>query len=390
MDISNQIPEEKAVGLFYKLFRQNPDTREGIITTTSGIGIIANLFIALTKIVIGLLASSIAIISEGANNAADVLSSVMTLIGAKLAQKHPDEKHPFGYGRIEYISGLVIAVVILVTGIEMLISSVRLVFTPEEISVSYLALATVAFSAVIKFFLGSYTIKMGKKAASGALEAVGTDCRTDSFASIITIVSAVVFIAFQWNIDAYAGVITSLLIIKAGYDALMGTLGDIIGRPGDEELAAQIYKEVRGTDGILAAVDMMLHNYGPDAWSGSVNVEIDHDKTVGEIYQFLHELQLRIMREYHVVMVFGVYAVDLDGNSSKELRKNILNFTTKKEYVKSFHAVYIDEKSNDIYCDFIVDYKLRDWEGLQEEFSEYMSRLYPEKNVILTIETEFV
>lgn len=376
--------------VFYKLFRQDPESRDGIIATTSGIGIIANLFIALVKIIVGLLASSIAIVSEGANNAADVLSSVMTLLGAKLAKKHPDETHPFGYGRIEYLSGLVIAVVILVTGIEMLISSIKLVFHPEDISVSYLALATVAFSAIIKFFLGNYTIKMGKKAGSGALEAVGVDCRADSFASTVTIISAIVFIAFSWNIDAYAGVITSLLIIKAGYDALMGTVGDIIGRPGDEELAAKIYKEVRSTEGILAAVDMMLHNYGPDAWSGSVNVEIDHKKTVGEIYQFLHELQLRIMQEYHVIMVFGVYAVDHDGAYIKELRKNISSFARAKENVKSFHAVYIDEKRDEIYCDFIVDYKLRDWEALEAEFLEYMSGLYPDKKTILTIETEYV
>lgn len=378
------------MSIFYKLFRQDPNTRDGIITTTSGIGILANLFIALTKIIIGLLASSIAIVSEGANNAADVLSSVMTLIGAKLAKKHPDENHPFGYGRIEYISGLVIAVVILVTGIEMLISSIKLVFNPEEISVSYLALGTVAFSAIIKFFLGNYTIKMGQKAGSGALEAVGADCRADSFASTITIFSAIVFIAFKWNIDAYAGVITSLLILKAGYDALMGTLGDIIGRPGDEELAAKIYKEVRSTDGIIAAVDMMLHNYGPDAWSGSVNVEIDHKKTVGEIYQFLHELQLKIMHEYNVVMVFGVYAVNHDAEYIKEIRKNIVAFMKTQEHVKSYHALYIDEKANDIYCDFIVDYQLKDWDGLQNEFKTYMSNIYPDKNVILTIETDFV
>lgn len=376
--------------IFYSLFRQDPETRDGIIATTSGIGIVANLFIALTKIIVGLLSSSIAIVSEGANNAADVLSSVMTLIGARLAKKHPDEKHPFGYGRIEYVSGLTIAVIILVTGIEMLISSVKLVVEPEPINVSYLALGTVAFSAVIKFFLGNYTIKMGKIADSGALEAVGADCRADSFASIITIVSALVFILFKWNIDAYAGVITSALIIKAGYDALMGTLGDIIGRQGDEELAAKLYREIRGTEGIIAAADMMLHNYGPDYWSGSVNVEIDHKKTVGEIYQFLHELQLRIMHDYHTTLVFGVYAVDLDGEFIRELRKNISAFTSEREHVKSFHAVYIDEKTDALYCDLVVDYQLRDWDGLRADFTAYMAELYPEKKLMLTVETEYV
>ena len=136
--------------------------------------------------------------------------------------------------------------------------------------------------------------------------------------------------------------------------------------------------------------DMMLHNYGPEAWSGSVNVEIDHKKTVGEIYQFLHELQLRIMHEYHVTMVFGVYAVDYDGEYMKELRKTIAGFIRKQEHVKSFHAVYIDQRSDKIYCDFIVDYELKDWEELKKEFEQYMAEKYTGKEVVLTIETEYV
>ena len=378
------------MNLFYKLFKQDPNTREGIIVTTSGMGILVNLLIAVTKIVVGLISSSIAIISEGANNAGDALSSVMALIGAKLAKKHPDEKHPFGYGRIEYLCGLVIAVVILVTGIELLIGSAKRIFHPETLHISYLALVLVALSAAVKFFLGNYTVRMGRKVGSTALEAVGTDCKTDCFASIITIVSALIFLVFKWNVDAYAGVITSLLLIKAGVEALRETLGEILGRPGDKELAAKLYKEIRSTDGILAAVDMMLHNYGPEAWSGSVNVEIDHKKTVGETYQFLHELQLRIMHEYHVTMVFGVYAVDYDGEYMKELRKTIAGFIRKQEHVKSFHAVYIDQRSDTIYCDFIVDYELKNWEELKKEFEQYMAEKYTGKEVVLTIETEFV
>ena len=378
------------MNLFYKLFKQDPNTREGIIVTTSGIGILVNLLIAVTKIVVGLISSSIAIISEGANNAGDALSSVMALIGAKLAKKHPDEKHPFGYGRIEYLCGLVIAVVILVTGIELLIGSAKRIFHPETLHISYIALVLVALSAAVKFFLGNYTVRMGRKVGSTALEAVGTDCKTDCFASIITIVSALIFLVFKWNVDAYAGVITSLLLIKAGVEALRETLSEILGRPGDKELAAKLYKEIRSTDGILAAVDMMLHNYGPEAWSGSVNVEIDHKKTVGEIYQFLHELQLRIMHEYHVTMVFGVYAVDYDGEYMKELRKTIAGFIGKQEHMKSFHAVYIDQRSDKIYCDFIVDYELKDWEELKKEFEQYMAEKYTGKEVVLTIETEYV
>lgn len=374
----------------YKLFKQDPNSREGIIAVTSGLGIFVNIALALIKVFIGLLVSSIAIVSEGVNSAADAMSALITLVGAKLAQKHPDEKHPFGYGRIEYLVSLVIAVLILVTGIQMVISSVKLIFQPEELSVSYVALAIVAGTAVIKFFLGIYTIKMGKKADSGALIGVGMEGRNDSFASVITILSSLIFLIFHVSVDAYAGILISLLIIKAGFDVLKDTISDILGRPGEHELAVQLYREIRKTDGIISAADMMLHNYGPDAWSGSVNVEIDHNKTVGEIYQFLHKLQLHIMHEYQVTMVFGVYAVDNEHAQVKELRKRIGEFVRTHEHLKNYHAVYMDEKDHKIYCDFIVDYKLQDWDALREAFTEYIAGFYPEYEVELVIETEFI
>lgn len=374
----------------YKLFKQDPDSREGIIAVTSGLGIFVNIALALIKVFIGLIVSSIAIISEGVNSAADAMSALITLVGAKLAQKHPDEKHPFGYGRIEYLVSLVIAVLILVTGIQMVISSVKLIFHPEELSVSYVALAIVAGTAVIKFFLGIYTIKMGKKADSSALIGVGMEGRNDSFASVITILSSLIFLIFHVSVDAYAGILISLLIIKAGLEVLKDTISDILGRPGEHELAVQLYREIRKTDGIISAADMMLHNYGPDAWSGSVNVEIDHNKTVGEIYQFLHKLQLHIMHEYQVTMVFGVYAVDNEHAQIKELRRQIGEFVRNHKHLKSYHAVYMDEKDHKIYCDFIVDYKLQDWEALRETFTEYIAESYPEYGVELVIETEFI
>ncbi len=377
--------------LLYKILKQDPESREGIIATTSTLGIITNILVASVKVIIGLLASSIAIISEGVNNAADVLTSVLTLVGTKLAGKHPDKEHPFGYGRIEYLTGLIISVLILVTGIEMLLGSVKLMFNPaEDLSISYVSLAVVAISAVVKFALGVYTIKMGKKAGSSALEGVGIDSRGDAFASLITIVSALAFLIFGWTIDAYAGAITSLLIIKAGFEVLKDTISEILGRTGDHELAEKIYKEVRATEGVIGAADMMLHNYGPDAWSGSVNLEMDHKKTVGEVYQILHQLQLRIMYEYHVVMVFGLYAVDEDLEYTRELRKKIAEFVSATDHVLSFHAVYLEPDTANLYCDLIVDYELRDWDALRQQFTEYMKQWYEDRTIILTIETEYV
>lgn len=378
------------MNLIYKLFKQDPKSWEGIIATTSGLGIAVNVLIAAMKVVVGLMASSIAIVSEGVNNAADALTSVLTLLGTKLAGKHPDEEHPFGYGRVEYLTSLLISVLILVTGIEMLKSAVELIFHPEELNISVISLVLVAVSAVVKFCLGIYTIAMGKKANSGALEAVGLDCRNDAFVSVVTIASAVAFLVFGLAIDAYVGVFTSLLILKAGVDVLKDTVSDLLGRPGEKELATKLYREIRATDGILGAADMMLHNYGPDAYSGSVNIEIDHDKTVGEIYQFLHKLQLRIMYEYHVVMVFGIYAVDNDHAEVKAINKAVGKFVKETEHVKSFHAVYLEPGTDLLYCDLVVDYELEDWDKLRADFTAYMQELCPGKQLMLTVETEFV
>ncbi|MDO4816125.1 MAG: cation diffusion facilitator family transporter [Bacillota bacterium] len=376
--------------LLCKILRLDPDSREGIISGTSALGIIVNLLIAAMKVILGMLANSIAIISEGVNNASDALTSVLTLVGTKLAGKKPDAKHPFGHGRIEYLTSLTIAILIIVTGVEMLISAVGLIFKPEEMDISVVALAAVAISAVIKFFLGIFTIKQGKRADSGALVAVGLDCRNDSFVSVITILSAVVFLVFDFSVDAYVGVFTSLLILKAGVEVLLDTLSELLGRPGDAELAAKLYKEIRATEGVLGAADMMLHNYGPEAYSGSVNIEIDHEKTVGEIYEIIHALQLRIMREYKVTMVFGIYAVDNDHEDVKQIRKTIADFVVRQEHVKSFHAVYLDPNSPRLYCDLIVDYDMKDWDFLRSEFTAYMGEHFPRNEIVLTVETEFV
>ena len=371
-------------------YNNNSLSRNKIITQTSWLGILANVLMAVIKIIIGALTSSIAILSEGVNNATDSLTAVIALIGTKLANKHPDKKHPFGYRRIEYLTGLVIATIIVVTGIEMLTTSTKIIFNPTNLSISYISLIIIAISAIIKFALGTYTIKIGKKVNSIALEAVGIDGRNDSFISIITIVSALFFLVFNLSIDAYAGIIISILIIKSGFNALKDTISELLGRSGQKDLAEKIYKEIHNTKEIINAADMMLHNYGPNTWSGSVNIEVDHDKTVGEIYQVIHKLQLKIMHEYKVVMVFGIYAVDHDHEDVKTIRQDIDIFVLKNKHIKSIHAVYLDPQTNKIYCDFVVDHDLKEWNTLKEDFLEYMAKKYPNNEIELTIETEFV
>ena len=376
--------------LLYKLLRQNPGSREGAVVTVSALNILVNLISAAVKVVIGMAVSSIAIVSEGVNNATDSANSLITIVGTKLSAKHPTEKHPFGFGRIEYLTSLLIAVLILFTGAELMESSIKLIFEPQEMSISYVTMAIIAVSAILKLLLGTFTIKEGKRVDSSSLVALGTECRSDSVVSVITLVTALVFLVFRVNLDAYAGIIMALIVLKAGLEVLRQTLSDLLGQSGEKELAQELYRIIRAEPLVLNAADMMLHNYGPDAYSGSVNVEIDHSKTVGEVYAALHELQLRIMHEKHITMVFGIYAVDKDHQEIRQLREQVAAFVREQEHVTSYHALYIHPNGRDIYVDLVVDYDLADWDELRREFTDYMAARYPEKHLELVIETNYV
>lgn len=376
--------------LLYKILKQDPSTRQGVVITTSAVGIIVNVLLASVKVAIGVLANSIAVISEGINNATDSLSSVITMVGAKLSNKRPTKKHPFGYGRIEYITSLIIAGLIIATAVELLKSSIKLIIEPQDLTVNTLTLIIIAASALVKLWLAWYTIKKGKQVNSGILVAMGTDSRNDCIVSAVTIVSAVVFIVFRFSVDAYAGIITSLFIFKAGFDILKDTLANLLGQPVEKETADELYKIIRSTPGVLNAADMILHNYGPDRYSGSVNIEMDHQMTVEQLYATIHKLQLDIMHQKGITMVFGIYAVDRDHSEIKQMRQQIANYVRGKEHVISYHALYLEPQTNVIYVDLVVDYELKDWNRLRTDFTEYMHGLYPDNKIELTIETEYV
>lgn len=376
--------------LLYKILKQDPETRQGVVMATSAIGIIVNVLLASVKVAIGVLANSIAVISEGINNATDSLSSVITMVGAKLSNKRPTKKHPFGYGRIEYITSLIIAGLIIATAVELLKSSIKLIIEPQDLTVNTLTLIIIAASALVKLWLAWYTIKKGKQVNSGILVAMGTDSRNDCIVSAVTIVSAVVFIVFRFSVDAYAGIITSLFIFKAGFDILKDTLANLLGQPVEKETADELYSIIRSTPGVLNAADMILHNYGPDRYSGSVNIEMDHQMTVEQLYSTIHKLQLDIMHQKGITMVFGIYAVDRDHSEIKQMRQQIAQYVRGKEHVISYHALYLEPQTDVIYVDLVVDYELKDWNRLRTDFTEYMHGLYPDNKIELTIETEYV
>lgn len=374
----------------YKLFRLDKKSRNNTITVVSSLAIMINLSIALMKIIIGSAVSSMAIISEGVNNAADACSSFLTLVGTKLAGMKPTRRYPFGFGRIEYLTNLLIGGIIFVAGSELFKESIDLIFEPEELEISYLTMGLIFASAIIKIFFSWYEIKEGRRVGSDSLIAIGKEGRQDSISSLVTLASGFAYLLFDLNVDAYASLLTASLVIKLSYEVLSDTVGKLLGQSGDKELADKIYKLIREEPLIVNAADMMLHNYGPDAYSGSVNIEIDHKRNLGDIYKLIHQLQLRIMHEYGITMVFGLYAIDNDNPESKAMRLRIAEFIRGYQHLVSYHALYVDAETKDIYIDLVVDYELKDWEKLRKDFTQFMHEHYPNQGIELVIETQYV
>ena len=368
----------------------NTENRLKLIFKASVITILVNIGLGIFKAIVGVLSHSIAITMDAINNFTDAGSSFITILSSYFAAKSPDKKHPFGYGRTEYLGTLLIAIIILYAGITSLVESIKSIINPQAAEYSGVALFIISVAVVAKAALSLYVSSVGKKANSDSLMAAAKESIGDIAISIATLVAAIVYIYAHVSIEAWLGVIIAFVILKAGFEILQETISKILGTGGDVELVKNIKKAVSEFDEVIGAYDLVLHNYGPDTYHGSINIEIDHDKSVGEVYKVIHALQLRIMHEYNVILVFGMYAVDTDSPKMKDLRNYITTYTKSIPNIESFHAVYIDPDNNDIYCDFVVDYELKDWDKVKEDFIKYMHDKYPNSKTELVLETKYV
>ena len=256
--------------------------RDKVIVRTSLIGILANVFLASFKAVVGILSSSIAIILDAVNNLSDVMSSVITIIGTKLAQKRPDKKHPYGYGRIENLSTSLIAVIVLYAGVTSLVESIKKIIHPPVPDYSAAAIIIVASAVVVKILLGLYVRRKGESVNSDSLIASGKDALLDSVISAATLLAAMIY---HIKTEAWLGAVISLVIIKSGLEILGDSLSSIIGKRISSELSKEIKETVTSFPEVQGAYDLILHSYGPDLLIGSVHIEVPDTMTVDKLCQ---------------------------------------------------------------------------------------------------------
>ena len=244
------------------------------IIRTSLVGIAANIFLAAFKAVAGWLAGSVAIVMDAVNNLSDALSSVITIVGTKLSEKPADRNHPFGYGRVEYFSAIIISVIVLSTGILSLVESVKKIFNPTHPSYTAVTLTIIIVAIVVKLVLGWYVKKQGRQLKSNALEASGADATFDAVVTLSTLVSAGIMLFAEVNLDGILGSIISLVIIKAGIEMIGAPVGQLLGESISKDMMHNIEQDVKQFAGVLGVYDIILNYYGPNAIIGSLHISV--------------------------------------------------------------------------------------------------------------------
>ena len=364
-------------------------SREKTIIRTSIIGIIANVFLAGFKAAIGLLSNSIAITLDAVNNISDAGSSLITIVGAKLAGREPDKKHPFGYGRIEYLSAMIISVIVLYAGITSLVESVKQIIHPETPDYSVISLVIVAVAVVVKFFLGRYVKATGEKVNSDSLINSGEDARLDSVISASTLVAAVIFLVSGLSLEAWLGAIISLIIIKSGVEMLKETVSRILGENDDPELVKGIKQTVRSFPDVQGAYDLVLHNYGPDAWNGSIHIEIPDTYSADKLDALIRDIEETVYRKHNVILTaVGVYSMNTKDNEISETRKAVRDIAMAHEYVKGMHGFYLDREKKSMRFDVVISFDAEDRKAVYNSVVEDVQKAFPDYELRIAMDLD--
>ena len=354
--------------------------RDAGIVRTSVVGIVANVLLAAFKAAIGLAANSIAIVLDAVNNLSDALSSVITIVGTKLANKPADRKHPYGHGRTEYITTIVIAAIVTWAGVTSLTESLQRIVHPETPSYDTLSLVVVAVAVAAKIALGLYTRGQGARYNSDSLVASGTDALTDSIISASTLVAAVVFLLSGVSVEAWLGAVISAIIIKSGVDILREAISHILGERVDSDLSQGIRHTVEQVPGVRGAYDLLLNDYGPDRLSGSVHVEVDESLTAREIDTLTRTVQLAVMQEQGIILhTIGIYSANAsDGGDVGAIRALLLRLADENPYVLQVHGFYANVEDKEVTFDLVVSWDAPNRHAVVDEVLACVRQEFPD------------
>lgn len=359
------------------------------IIRTSIIGIVANVLLAAFKATVGFLASSVAIVMDAVNNLSDALSSVITIIGTKLSARPADREHPFGYGRVEYFSAIIIAVIVLSAGVTSLIESVKKIFEPTEPDYNTVTLVVIVVAIVVKLVLGQFVKGQGKKLKSDALIASGSDALFDAVITLATLVSAGIMLLWHVSIDGILGALISLVIIKAGIEMLASPVNELLGARVSQDLVKDIVKEVSSFEGVHGVFDIILHNYGPNVLIGSLHVNVYDTMDAHEIHGLTRHISELMYEKHGIIMTVGVYAIATGENHRAELQSKVIQTLAKHDEIVQVHGFYYFEKEHRISVDVVPDISVRDEAALCSKLTGELKTIVPNEEISIVIDHNY-
>ena len=355
--------------------------REKAIVKTSVIGVIANVMLAVFKAAIGMLSHSIAVTLDAVNNLTDALSSVITIVGAKLGAKAPNKKHPLGYGRIEYLSSMTVAAIVIYAGITSLVESVKKIITPEKADYSTVSLIIIAVAIAVKLVLGQYVKKQGKKHNSGALVASGSDALFDAILSASVLASALVYIIWGISLEAYVGVVIAAIIIKAGAEMMIETLNDILGKRSDRDEVVKIKRLICEEPEVRGAYDLIMYNYGPNKNYASVHIELPDTMTVDEVDKITRRIETRVYHETGVILTgVGVYSFNTADDEAAVIRNTVQKTVLAHDWALQMHGFYADTDNKTLRFDVVLSFDVEQKDAIETLTKETLE-LYPDYKI---------
>ncbi len=321
--IKENLPEEKKRSLLGKL--------------CSSVGIFLNVLLCAAKLVAGILSGSIAVTADAMNNLSDAGSSIITLIGFKLSEQKPDREHPFGHGRMEYLSGFIVSLLIILMGFELLKSSAEKIINPEEVTGSALTIAILAASIAVKFYMMFYNLRVGKKINSAAMRAAAADSMSDCVSTTIVLICTVIDMSTGIQLDAWCGLAVAVFILVTGIRAVKDTISPLLGEPPSAEFVKKIESIVKSYPSVVGIHDLIVHDYGPGRRMISLHAEVPAAGDILKIHDEIDNAERRLAAELGCHAVIHMDPIENDNPECVRLRGEVNTLVKKIDQQLSIH-----------------------------------------------------
>ena len=361
-------------------------SRNRVIIRTSIISIATNVLLAAFKAVVGIVSNSIAVTLDAVNNLSDALSSIITIVGTKLAGRTPTKKHPLGYGRIEYLSAMIVAGIVLYAGITSAVESVKKIIWSEEADYSTVSLIIIAVAVLVKVFGGTYVRRKGRLSNSGALVASGSDALFDAVLSASVLASALIFLYTGLSLEAWVGALISVFIIKSGIEMMRETLDELLGQRADSELTKQVKKILCEEPAVSGAYDLVIHNYGPSLNLASVHLELPDTMTVQEVDDITRRLTAKVYKETGILLAgVGVYSCITCNEVAAQVQHEVRRLVLAHDSVLQMHGFYLNAETRQMHFDAVLDFGIQPAEA-QRILQDELHAAFPDYEIYVAID----